>query len=73
MKMRLYDAKPGYSGEIIAIHGDTRFLSRITSIGLTVGCKIEIMRNEKKQPVLILSRDSLIAVNRKDCGRIEVK
>ncbi len=73
MKMRLYDAKPGYSGEIIAIHGDTRFLSRITSIGLTVGCKIEIMRNEKKQPVLILSRDSLIAVNRNDCGRIEVK
>ena len=73
MKMRLYDAKPGYSGEIIAIHGDTRFLSRITSIGLTVGCKIKIMRNEKKQPVLILSRDSLIAVNRKDCGRIEVK
>lgn len=73
MKMRLYDAKPGYSGEIIAIHGDTRFLSRITSIGLTVGCKIEIMRNEKKQPILILSRDSLIAVNRNDCGRIEVK
>ena len=73
MKMRLYDAKPGYFGEIIAIHGDTRFQSRITSIGLTVGCKIEIMRNEKKQPVLILSRDSLIAVNRNDCGRIEVK
>lgn len=71
--MKLYDAKTGYSGEITAVDGDTRFLSRITSIGLTVGCKIEIMRNEKKQPILLLSRDSLIAVNRKDCDRIEVK
>ena len=71
--MKLQDAKPGYSGIITAINGDTRFLSRITSIGLTVGCKIEIMRNEKKQPVLLLGRDSLIAVNRKDCDRIEVK
>ncbi|MBO5208344.1 MAG: ferrous iron transport protein A [Lachnospiraceae bacterium] len=71
--MKLYEAKPGYSGEITSIDGDTRFLSRITSIGLTEGCKIEIMQNEKKQPVLLLSRDSLIAVNRKDCERIEVK
>lgn len=71
--MKLYEAKPGYSGEITSIDGDTRFLSRITSIGLTEGCKIEIMQNEKKQPVLLLSRDSMIAVNRKDCERIEVK
>ncbi|MBQ6806856.1 MAG: ferrous iron transport protein A [Lachnospiraceae bacterium] len=71
--MKLYEAQPGYSGEITSIDGDTRFLSRITSIGLTEGCKIEIMQNEKKQPVLLLSRDSLIAVNRKDCERIEVK
>lgn len=71
--MKLYDAKPGYAGEITAINGDTRFLSRITSMGLTIGCKIEIMQNEKNQPVLLVGRDSLIAVNRNDCERIEVK
>lgn len=71
--MKLYETKPGYSGAITSIHGDTRFLSRITSIGLTVGCKIEIMQNEKRQPVLLLVRDSLIAVNRNDCARIEVE
>lgn len=71
--MKLYEAKPGYIGTIISIDGDTRFLSRITSIGLTEGCSIEIMQNEKNQPVLLLGRDSLIAVNRKDCERIEVK
>ena len=70
--MKLHDAKPGYTGTITAIDGDTRFLSRITSIGLTEGCRIEVMQNAKKQPVLLLGRDSLIAVNRKDSSRIEV-
>ena len=70
--MKLYDAKPGFTGTITNIEGDTRFLSRITSMGLTEGCSIEIMQNEKNQPVLLLGRDSLIAVNRKDCERIEV-
>ena len=70
--MKLYEAKPGYTGTITFIDGDTRFLSRITSMGLTEGCKIEIMKNEKNQPILLLGRDSLIAVNRKDCERIEV-
>lgn len=71
--MKLYEATPGYTGKITAINGESRFLSRVTSIGLTVGCKVEIMQNEKKQPVLLLVRDSIIAVNRNDCERIEVK
>lgn len=71
--MKLYEATPGYTGTITSIDGDTRFLSRITSIGLTEGCQIEIMQNQKNQPLLLISRDSLIAVNRKDCERIEVK
>lgn len=71
--MKLHEAKPGYTGAITSIEGDTRFLSRITSIGLTEGCQIQVMKNDKNQPVLLLGRDSLIAVNRKDCERIEVK
>ena len=71
--MKLNEATPGFSGTITIIDGDTRFLSRITSIRLTQGCQIEVMQNEKKQPVLLLARDSLIAVNRKDCNRIEVQ
>lgn len=70
--MKLHETKPGYSGTINFIDGDTRFLSRITSIGLTEGCHIEIIQNEKKHPMLLMVRDSLIALNRKDCERIEV-
>lgn len=70
--MKLSNAKAAFKGFISSIDGDTRFLSRITAIGLTPGCAIEVMQNEKKQPMLIYSRDTLIAVNRKDCERIEV-
>lgn len=70
--MKIYEAKPGYAGIITSIDGDTRFLSRITSMGLTEGCHIEVLQNEKNQPLLLIGRDSLIAINRKDCNRIEV-
>ncbi|MBO5633095.1 MAG: ferrous iron transport protein A [Aeriscardovia sp.] len=52
--------------------GDERFMSRITSIGLTPGCSIRVIRNDKNRPMLIYSRDTLIALNRKECLGIEV-
>ncbi len=52
--------------------GDERFMSRITSIGLTPGCSIKVIRNDKNRPMLIYSRDTLIALNRKECLGIEV-
>ncbi len=71
--MKLIKANEGFSGVIKNVNGDYRLVSRVTSIGLTEGSKIEVMRNEKKQPILIYSRDSLIAINRKDCNGIEVE
>ncbi len=52
--------------------GDERFTSRITSIGLTPGCSLRVIRNDKNRPMLIYSRDTLIALNRKECMGIEV-
>ena len=52
--------------------GDERFMSRITSIGLTPGCSFRVIRNDKNRPMLIFSRDTLIALNRKECMGIEV-
>lgn len=69
--MKLSDAKTGMRGKITAIRGDARFLSRVTSIGLTTGCPITILQNEKKQPLLIYGRDTMIALNREECGKIE--
>ena len=61
------------SGIIASINGDARFVSRITSIGLTPGCRISIIKNEKHRPILVYSRDTMIALNRTECDGIEVK
>lgn len=71
--MKLSDAKPGVQGRITAVQGDTRFRSRITSIGLTVGCPVTVLQNETKQPVLVYSRDTMVALNRAECEKVELK
>ena len=52
--------------------GDQRFISRITSIGLTPGCSVKVIRNDKNRPMLVYSRDTMIALNKKECMGIEV-
>ncbi len=60
-------------GVISAVNGDPRFISRITSIGLTPGCTVTVIKNEKNRPLLVYSRDTMIALNRDECGLIEVE
>ncbi|SEL34667.1 MULTISPECIES: FeoA family protein [unclassified Butyrivibrio] len=55
------------------LSGDARFVSRITSIGLTPGCTVKVIRNDKNRPMLIYSRDTMIALNRNECMGIEVR
>ncbi|MCR5128114.1 MAG: ferrous iron transport protein A [Lachnospiraceae bacterium] len=57
---------------VSAINGDARFLSRVTSIGITPGCILRVLRNDKNRPMLVYSRDTMIALNRKECQGIEV-
>lgn len=62
----------GSKGKLLALSGDGRFISRVTSMGLTIGCPIEVLKNEGKQPILIFSRDTVIALSRKECEKIQV-
>ena len=71
--MKLTDLKKGCSGVIARVNGDTRFVSRITSIGLTPGCRVTVIKNEKRRPLLVYSRDTMIALNRNECDDIEVE
>ena len=70
---KLSDVTEQQTVKIISIDGDTRFLTRITSIGLTVGGKLQIIHNQMKQPLLVYSRNTLIAVNRKESEKITVE
>lgn len=69
----LAQVKAGNKGSVAQINGDSRFLSRIVSIGLTIGCSFEVLKNENKHPVLIYSRDTSIALNRIECEKIMVE
>ena len=60
----------GEKGVVSAINGDAHFLNRITAIGLTIGCPVEVLQNKHRQPVLIYSRDTMIAINRKEGQKI---
>ena len=71
--MKLTDMKSDQHGLIRRIGGDAHFAKRITSIGLTEDTEFQTVRNDRKMPVLIYLRETLIAVNRADAERIEVE
>lgn len=58
---------------IASLQGDNRFLSRIISIGLTPGCEVEILRNRRKQAMLVFARDTMIAIARKESEQIFIE
>ena len=71
--MSLSEVKENREALVSEVKGDTRFMSRITSIGLTPGCRIRVMKNDKNRPMLVYSRDTMIALNRKECKGITVE
>ena len=71
--MSLSEVKESREALVSGINGDTRFMSRITSIGLTPGCRVKVIKNDKNRPVLVYSRDTMIALNRSECKGITVE
>lgn len=71
--MKLTETRPDQNGVIRKIGGDAHFMNRITSIGVTEGTDFQTVRNDRKMPVLLYLRETLIAVNRMDAERIEVE
>lgn len=69
----LAEIAQGNNVVITEIKGDNRFITRVTSIGLIIGSKVEVLRNQKKAPMLIYGRDTMIALNRDECRKIMVK
>lgn len=63
----------GGKARIVELSGERRYLSRITSIGLNVGCEIEMMQNVKSCPLLVYGRDTMIALNRVESEHILVE
>jgi ferrous iron transport protein A len=43
---------------------------RLVAMGLTPGCRVEMLQNMGRQPILVYARDSVIAVARKESEKI---
>ena len=71
-KITLSDTKPGKKYSILNIRDEARLVNRLSSMGLMNGSQIEICQNQKKQPVLIFARDTLIAIGREESKKITV-
>lgn len=70
---KLSEMSQGEEGVISSVNGDTRYVGRITSIGITPGCKVKVIKNDKNRPLIIYSRDTMIALNDKESTNIEVE
>lgn len=71
--MKLKELKENSEAVIRDLKGDGRFISRITSIGLTPGCSIRVLKNDRNRPILLYSRDTMISLGRSECDGIEVE
>lgn len=70
--MKLSDMKEEDVCILKDIH-DSYFESRARAMGLVKGSILHVVRNQKKMPVLIYTRDTLIAVHREEAKKMEVE
>ena len=70
---KLSEMKRGEKGIVSSVNGDARYVGRITSIGITPGCKVSIIKNDKRRPLIVFARDTMIALNEKESANIVVE
>lgn len=71
--LTLAQSEEGRGYTVKDINGDARFISRITSVGLTTGAILKVVRNVKHLPLLIYSRDTMLAINKQEANNIHVE
>lgn len=70
--LTLSDAAPGKRYFIREIKDEARLVNRLSSMGLVLGSPLEICQNRTKQPVLVFTRDTLVAIGREESKKITV-
>ena len=69
----LNELKTNSEGVVASIDGDARYLSRITSIGITPGCHIKVLKNDRNRPMLVFMRDTMVALNTEESRNIKIE
>lgn len=71
-QMTLSETIPGKQYLVEDIKDEARLVNRLSSMGVMCGSQVEICQNHKKQPVLVFTRDTLVAIGRKESEKIFV-
>lgn len=71
-KYTLSETKPGKRYIVKEIKDEARLVNRLSSMGLLCGSTIDVCQNNRKQPVLIFTRDTLVAIGREESKKIIV-
>ena len=68
----LSETKLGQRYIVKEIKDEARLVNRLSSMGLLCGSTIDVCQNNRKQPVLIFTRDTLVAIGREESKKIIV-
>lgn len=71
--MNLSTAAAGSQVRVTSLGGDMRQLSRLASVGVIPGSVLQVRRNDRRRPLLVFSRDTLLALGRRGCDDIQVE
>lgn len=71
--MNLSTAAAGSRVRVTRLGGDMRQLSRLASVGVIPGSVLQVRRNDRRRPLLVFSRDTLLALGRSGCEDIQVE
>jgi ferrous iron transport protein A len=70
---KLTDHRKGDTCKVASIKGDSRFISRISSIGISIGSGVTVLQNIFGMPLLLHAHDTLVALSRKEARKIMVE
>ena len=63
---------PGAVGIVRRLGGGRGFASRLASLGLSIGSQIQVLQNRGRGPVLVLVRNTRVALGRGEAVKILV-
>ena len=70
---KLTDHRKGDTCRVADIKGDGRFISRISSIGISIGSGVTVLQNTFGIPILVHAHDTQVALSRKEARKIMVE
>jgi len=68
----LPDLEPGDQGIVQTIDSGAAFVGRMAAMGLSPGARVTVTQNYPKRPLIVMVRNTFIALSRTEAGQIQV-